>query len=391
MSASCSAVARDRSEESRRSARACALSRYAADDIGQRLCRVQGVGVQRPGGVAVEVERAELFVTMTQREREDRVQPDVERAGDELREPRLGLEVRHRDGCARAVRLQAGPVAELGLQLLEPQRRLVRRRHVVGIAAGRDERDPRGRDRQDVDDALDHLIEDGLDREVRHQRAGEFTQHRRKLLITWHRTPPTNRISGRGDWTELTSSRVLKALYGAIGRQRRPWWPGWLAPRAGAAKPQVRACRNANVGGRSHWGDGTLAVGQPLAVVRCARRARGRDLLVDRRRVPAVHRRRGDHGGDPGTRRVRGGLATDPGHPPPCTGRGHRSPAGSGWSSLAVGWELLAYFSIPRDDHPTLSVIADEIMSVHVGRALMFLLWLVLGWLLVRNPRVSRS
>ena len=45
----------------------------------------------------------------------------------------------------------------------------------------------------------------------------------------------------------------------------------------------------------------------------------------------------------------------------------------------------------PRHDHPTLSVIADEIMSVHVGRALMFLLWLGLGWALVRSPRVSRS
>ena len=68
-------------------------------------------------------------------------------------------------------------------------------------------------------------------------------------------------------------------------------------------------------------------------------------------------------------------------------GREPRLPAGSGWWSLTVGWELLAYFSTPRHDHPTLSVIADEIMSVHVGRALMFLLWLALGWLLVRSPR----
>ena len=82
--------------------------------------------------------------------------------------------------------------------------------------------------------------------------------------------------------------------------------------------------------------------------------------------------------------------------------RPSRAPAAVQWSrvsiacwlglvALAVGWELLAYFSKPRDDHPTLSVIADEIMSVHAGRALMFLLWLALGWLLVRSPRVSRS
>ena len=82
--------------------------------------------------------------------------------------------------------------------------------------------------------------------------------------------------------------------------------------------------------------------------------------------------------------------------------RPSRAPATVQWSrasitcwlglvALAVGWELLAYFSTPRHDHPTLSVIADEIMSVHAGRALMFLLWLALGWLLVRNPRASRS
>jgi hypothetical protein len=82
--------------------------------------------------------------------------------------------------------------------------------------------------------------------------------------------------------------------------------------------------------------------------------------------------------------------------------RPSRAPATVQWSrasvacwlglvALAVGWELLAYFSTPRHDHPTLSVIADEIMSVHIGRALMFLLWLALGWLFVRSPRVSRS
>ena len=82
--------------------------------------------------------------------------------------------------------------------------------------------------------------------------------------------------------------------------------------------------------------------------------------------------------------------------------RPSRPPAAVQWSrasvacwlglvALAVGWELLAFFSTPRHDHPTLSVIADEIMSVHVGRALMFLLWLGLGWVLVRSPRVSRS
>ena len=75
--------------------------------------------------------------------------------------------------------------------------------------------------------------------------------------------------------------------------------------------------------------------------------------------------------------------------------------AADGWSRVsvvlwlglvvvAVGWELSAFFSSPREDHPTLSVIADDIMSVHAGRALMFLLWLTLGWLLVKRPRTDR-
>lgn len=56
---------------------------------------------------------------------------------------------------------------------------------------------------------------------------------------------------------------------------------------------------------------------------------------------------------------------------------------------LALGWELYAFFSLPRADHPTLSVIADEIMSVHPGRALIFVLWLMLGWLLVASSRTD--
>jgi hypothetical protein len=63
------------------------------------------------------------------------------------------------------------------------------------------------------------------------------------------------------------------------------------------------------------------------------------------------------------------------------------------WIGLVVAataWELSAFFSSPRSDHPTLSVIADDIMSVRPGRALMFLLWLGLGWVLVRDPRAVR-
>ena len=56
---------------------------------------------------------------------------------------------------------------------------------------------------------------------------------------------------------------------------------------------------------------------------------------------------------------------------------------------LLVAWELLAYFSSPRHDHPTLSTIADNAMSSHPGRAVAFALWLVLGWLLFVRSRIS--
>jgi hypothetical protein len=57
---------------------------------------------------------------------------------------------------------------------------------------------------------------------------------------------------------------------------------------------------------------------------------------------------------------------------------------------VATGWELNALFSSPRSAHPTLSVIADDVMSVRPGRALVFVLWLALGWVLVRRPRATR-
>ena len=53
----------------------------------------------------------------------------------------------------------------------------------------------------------------------------------------------------------------------------------------------------------------------------------------------------------------------------------------AGLFALAAAWELIAYFSLPRYDHPTLSIITDSIMSTHPGRSLIFALWLALGCL----------
>jgi hypothetical protein len=50
---------------------------------------------------------------------------------------------------------------------------------------------------------------------------------------------------------------------------------------------------------------------------------------------------------------------------------------------VLVALELSAYFSSPRREHPTLSSISDALMGTHVGRAVMFALWLLLGWALL--------
>jgi hypothetical protein len=55
---------------------------------------------------------------------------------------------------------------------------------------------------------------------------------------------------------------------------------------------------------------------------------------------------------------------------------------------LLTGWELLAYFLSPRHDHPTLSTVADNVMSTHPGRAATFALWLAFGSLLFVRSRV---
>jgi hypothetical protein len=59
------------------------------------------------------------------------------------------------------------------------------------------------------------------------------------------------------------------------------------------------------------------------------------------------------------------------------------------WLALFLAfaaWELLALFSSPRDDHPTLSSIADRIMSTHAGRTAVVFAWLAVGAALAVRP-----
>jgi hypothetical protein len=50
---------------------------------------------------------------------------------------------------------------------------------------------------------------------------------------------------------------------------------------------------------------------------------------------------------------------------------------------LLAAFEVTAYVSSPRRDHPTLSSMADALMNTHPGRAAVFALWLLLGWALL--------
>jgi hypothetical protein len=57
-------------------------------------------------------------------------------------------------------------------------------------------------------------------------------------------------------------------------------------------------------------------------------------------------------------------------------------------SSLVVAFELFNYLSSPRTMHPTLSSLSDELSRSHLGKAALCLVWLALGALLLRRPRV---
>jgi hypothetical protein len=59
--------------------------------------------------------------------------------------------------------------------------------------------------------------------------------------------------------------------------------------------------------------------------------------------------------------------------------------------ALAV-WELAAYVASPRQGHPTLSSISDDITSGHPARAVVFAVWVLLGLhLFARGARPERS
>jgi len=58
------------------------------------------------------------------------------------------------------------------------------------------------------------------------------------------------------------------------------------------------------------------------------------------------------------------------------------------WRALLAAflvWELIAFASSPRSDHPTISSIGDWIMSTHPGRFGAFVAWLAAGYGMFRR------
>lgn len=46
-------------------------------------------------------------------------------------------------------------------------------------------------------------------------------------------------------------------------------------------------------------------------------------------------------------------------------------------AAAAAAWQLAAYLQHPREDHPTLSSLANAVLDTHGARAAAFVLWLV--------------
>jgi hypothetical protein len=68
----------------------------------------------------------------------------------------------------------------------------------------------------------------------------------------------------------------------------------------------------------------------------------------------------------------------------PAASTGRWSLVWLGMTGLVLGWELFVYSQMPRHLHPTLSALIDTVDDSHLGKTLLFGLWLLLGWYLVQ-------
>lgn len=65
-------------------------------------------------------------------------------------------------------------------------------------------------------------------------------------------------------------------------------------------------------------------------------------------------------------------------------------PTKGGWvwallAALTAVWELQAFLQHPRDEHPTLSSLSNDLLSSYPARASALVLWLAAGIWLARR------
>jgi hypothetical protein len=69
--------------------------------------------------------------------------------------------------------------------------------------------------------------------------------------------------------------------------------------------------------------------------------------------------------------------------------RAEGRPGGAGWwvalAAAAASWQLAAYLQSPRDEHPTLSSLANALLETHPARSAAFVVWIVGAILLARR------
>jgi hypothetical protein len=65
------------------------------------------------------------------------------------------------------------------------------------------------------------------------------------------------------------------------------------------------------------------------------------------------------------------------------------SRAGAGWwalaATVAVGWQVAAYVQQPRAEHPTVSSLANALLSTQPARTVAFVVWVVIAVELARR------
>ena len=157
--------------------------------IGQRLRRQHVLAVQWTGCGPVQVQSSKLLVPMVEREGEDGRQPGLDRSRAKNPETIRPGQIGHGNRFAGAVGGQTRSFAQLGLQLLVAQGRLVGGGDVAWLGVRRDQGHPGRRDRHDLHDPQYQMLQNALNGKIGEHGAGELAHHRGQLLLAGHDPP----------------------------------------------------------------------------------------------------------------------------------------------------------------------------------------------------------